>query len=394
MANSDAQVILNGSAYDGWEKISVSNSFEETTGAAKLTISEQPNDPLPADIGDEAQIILAGKPVLTGFVKKVNGTFGYGQHEITLTLKDKTDDLVKSTIGPALNLKAPIKLKDVAEKTIKEMGLDIKVIEKVQTEIFKQGEVVSGAIDERGQRFLDSWARKRGIILNTDGEGNLVLNQNQKERASAALISGAEDTESNNVLSSTYDNSEEGRSGKYSAVGQKSANDKDYWEGLSKSDPKGSAKAMQSQWGHAFDTAIRPQLKLHFRGGRGMQGQTPEESAKWAANINRARNFTYKATVQGFTQGLGGALWWPGLLVPVRDYHWLIDQVLFLKAVSFTKTWGEGGKTDLDLTVEDAYSPQAEPQGAQARTKITPLGGVKKGRYDPDTGVRRLKGLE
>lgn len=394
MANSDVEVILNGSAYDGWKQVTVSNSFEETTGESTLVISEQRGTPLPADIGDTVQIKLAGRPVVTGYVKQVDGSIAFGSHEITLQVKDKTDDLIKSTIGPGLNLKAPISLKDVAEKTIKEMGLDIKVIDKVNAEIFKQGEVVSGSIDDRGQRFIDTWARKRGVVLNTNGEGDLVLNQNQKQRSSTKLISGSEDTEANNVLSSSYSNSEEGRSSKYSAVGQKSPNDKEFWESRPKGDPLGSAKAMQSQWGHAVDTAIRPQLKLHFRGGRGMQGKTPEETAKWAANINRARNFTYKAKVQGFTQGLGGALWWPGLLVPVLDYHWNIDHVLFLKSVNFTKTWGEGGLTDLDFTVEDAYSPQAEPSGSQARNKTTPLGASEKGRYDPDTGVRRLKGLE
>lgn len=394
MANSgEVQVILGGKPYIGWESVSLSNNFEETTGEAQLTISEQPGNPLPADIGDECQIILAGTPVLTGFIKSVEGTLDYGSHSINLTAKDKTDDLIKSTIGPELNIKAPVDLKQVAEKTIKQMGLDIKVIDKVSPEVFKQGEVVSGDIEDRGQKFLDQWAKKRGVILNTDGKGNLVLNQNQKEQSKYKLRSGPEGS-NNNILSSSYSNSEEGRSSEYNASGQKSPNDKEFWESRSKSDPLGSADAMSTNWGKAIDTAIRPQLKLHFRGRKGMQGKTPEETAKWSANVNRARGFTYKCKVQGFTQGLGGSLWWPGLLVEVLDWHWNIDHILFLKSVAFNKTWGEGATTDLEFTVEDAYTPQAEPSGDQNRNKKTPLGGAKKGRYDPDTGVRRIRGEE
>lgn len=394
MANSEeVQVILNGQVFKGWKTVSLSNSFEETTGEAQLTISEQPGNPLPADIGDECQIILAGTPVLTGFIKSVEGTLEFGSHDINLTAKDKTDDLIKSTIGPDLKVKAPVDLKQVAEKTIKQMGLDIKVIDKVSPEVFKQGEVVSGDIEDRGQRFLDQWAKKRGIVLNTDGKGNLVLNQNQKEQSKYKLNSGPEGSV-NNILSSSYSNSEEGRSSEYNASGQKSPNDKEFWESRSKGDPLGSAKAMATNWGKAIDSAIRPQLKLHFRGRKGMQGKTPEETAKWSANVNRARGFTYKCKVQGFTQGLGGALWWPGLLVEVSDWHWNVDHILFLKSVAFSKTWGEGATTDLEFTVGDAYSPQAEPSGDQNRSKKSPLGATKKGRYDPDTGVRRLKGLE
>ena len=401
MANSDeVQVYLGGALYLGWKVVSLSNNFEQTTGEAQLTISEQPGNPLPADIGDECQILFAGQSVLNGYVKSVDGTNEFGSHDIALTAKDKTDDLIKSTIGPGLKIKPPVDLKTVAQKTVDHMGLGINVIDKVGAEPFKQGEVVFGDIEDRGQRFLDAWAKKRGVVLNTNGKGDLVLNQNQKERSSYRLFSGPEGS-INNILSSSYQNSEEGRSNEYQASGQKSPNDKEFWEGRSKGDPLGSAKAMATNWGKAVDTAIRPQLKLHFRGRKGMQGKTPEDAAKWTANVNRARNFTYKCKVQGFAQGPGGALWWPGLLVQVFDYHWNIDHTLFLKTVNFNKTWGEGGTAELEFTVEDAYTPQAEPGGDQNRNKKKPLGASEKGRfkeyqsgntYDPDTGVRRIRG--
>lgn len=402
MAGSDqVTVILKGVVWEGWLSFEISNDFEEMTGEASLVISEQPGNPLPADIGDTAQILLAGQSVINGFIKNVEGEITDQSHTINYTIKDKTDDLIKSTIGPDLKIKPPTTLKQVAEKTVKHMGLDVKVIDKVNPPPFKQGEVVVSDITDRGSKFLDSWVRKRNAVFNTDGNGDLVINQNQKQLSSYALHSGPEDDPANNILSSKYSNSEEGRSNEYAASGQKSPNDKEFWESRPKGDPLGAADAMATNWGKAHDTAIRPQLKLHFRGKRGMQGGTPKEAAQWAANVNRARNFKYSCTVAGFTQGPGGALWWPGLLVPIYDFHWNIDHTLFLKTVSFKKDGDGGAIADLSFTVEDAYSPQAEPDGAQSRSKKRPLGASEKGRFNPDyfsnkydgdTGVRRIKG--
>lgn len=402
MAGSEeVQVILNGQEFTGWKKFSFSNDFEDVTGEASLVISEQPGNPLPARLGDECLIRVANVPVITGFVKDVSGPHEFTSHDITLGIKDKTDDLLKSTVGPDLQLKAPIDLKQVAEKTIGHMGLNISVIDKVGAAPFKQGEVVSGDISDRGHRLLDSWASKRNVILNTDGAGNLVLNQNQKQLSTYRLYKGPEGS-LNNILASTYKNSEEGRSHEYNASGQKSPNDIEFWESRPKNDPLGAADVMSTNWGKAFDSAIRPELKLHFRGRRSLQGKTPEELAVRTANINRARGLTYKARVQGFTQGLGGRLWWPGYIFEVYDWHWQINHLLFLKAVAFTKD-ENASITELDFTVEDAFSPQAELSGDESRNKKTPIGGTQKGRfsavpsgndYDPDTGVRRLKGLE
>lgn len=43
-ASDELKVILNGNEFRGWKTVSGSNNFEEITGEAQLTISEQPGN--------------------------------------------------------------------------------------------------------------------------------------------------------------------------------------------------------------------------------------------------------------------------------------------------------------------------------------------------------------
>lgn len=360
MAGDSVTVLLGGSPYTGWLKVEVTQTFDQASGEGRLTISEQPGNPLPADVGDTAVIIMAGQPVLTGHVHAVHARHDFKNHEIELTLRDKTQDLIDSTIGPGHEYKPPIKLKDVATKTLNKMGLSsIKVIDNANPDEYRKGgEMPVGAIDTLGHSWLDSWAKKRQVVLTTDGKGNLVIDRNQKRRLGGFLYKSFEDDARNNILKAEYQNSDFGRHNKHSCAGQKSQNDPD-WESHGKDYEPGQADPLSRNVREAKDTSVRPERKLHYRGGIGIEGKSPEDAAKWRANLARARKYNFNATVQGFTCQ-GGQLWWPGYVIPVFDAHFLISDELFIKEVRFQKDWSGGATTEVHCTFGDAYSDKAE----------------------------------
>lgn len=380
MAGDSVIVILDGVPFGGWKKVQITQSFDKATGEGSLTISPQPGNPLPADVGSTCQIILAGRPVLTGYVRSVQGTHGWGDHDIELTLRDKTSDMVESTVGPGLEFKPPVKLKQVAEKTLSHMGLsDIKVIDNVNPEQYRKGgEVPVAALDELGHSWLDRWAKQRQTVLNTDGKGNLVIDRNQKKRGSGGLYKLFEDSPINNVLKATYANSDHGRHNEVNCNAQKSTNDVDHWESRPKGDEPAQAEPLSTKKGTGRDSSVRPQLKLHYRGRNGIEGKTPQEAAKWRANLARARNYTYEAEVQGFEMS-PGQLWWPGYIIPVRDDHFLISDELFIKEVVFEKDWSGGAKTSIHCTAKDAFSQTDE--APKSRTSKAGLGAKPSGSY-------------
>lgn len=381
-------VLANGVPLTGWLEVNVDQGFDKASGVARITMSEQPGVPMPMKLGYKATVLIDGRPVITGHVHDFQGEHDHGSHTMTVTIRDQTQDMIDSTVGPGLKLKSPITLKQMAEQTLKTMGLGhIKVIEKIATEPFKDGEHVDAALDDRGFAFLDRWAQKRQVLLTTDGAGNLVIDRNQKRRGAGALVSLHEDSPLNNVLRSSFRNSDQDRHNKTAIAGQKSPNDQDFWESKGKDFDLGQAGPLQKNWGEADDTQVRPERKLHGRGAKGLSGQSPKKAAKWRSNIAKARGFQYTATVQGF-YGAPGWLWWPGYIVPVTDAHWEIAADLLITDVRFKRTWSGGSTTEVSLTLPDGFSLDEDGQNkSQSRTSKLGTGSVAPGTYAPGTTV-------
>lgn len=389
-AADDAVVIINGLPYTGLVSIRVEQSFDKASGQGTITITPQPGRPFPVKLGARAQVLLgsAHRPAITGHVHEVNGEHGLNQHTIQLTLFDKTKDAVDSTIGPGNTFKPPVKLKQVMDKTLKNMGLsDIQVIDEASPDEYTSAEVPVGAIDDTGIGWFDQWAKRRQVVLGTDGKGNFKIQRNQRKRGSGMLFKSFEDNPLNNIIRARYKNSDQDRFNKTNVAGQHSQNDLDYWEGRDKGDPKAQPDKHANRYGIATDTGVRPERQKHVRGQKGLYGGSPSKSAKWRSNLARSRGFQYVATVQGFEMS-PGELWWPGLIVPVRDDHFQISDDLFIVSVRFTKTLGggsgagEGGAiTEVTLTHSDAYS-ESEAGPNASRTSKRGAGTAETGEYE------------
>lgn len=379
-------VTANGSPFTGWVEVTVDQAHDKVAGQAHVKMSELPGNPLPMRIGDFAQVLIDKRPVITGYVREVDGELVEHSHYINATIRDQTQDLVDSTIGPKLKLKPPITLQQMAQQTIGVMGLNIPVIDNIGPPPYEHGEQISASIDDRGFKFLDDWAQKRQVLFNTDGKGSLVIDRNRKLRAPAMLMSTFEDNPANNVKKSKYRNSDLDRHNSVAVNGQKSTNDKDWWQSKQKGEATAQANPLQKNWGLALDSAVRSQLKLHARGTKGLSGTSPSKAAKWRSNAAKARGFQYTATVQGF-YGSPGWLWWHGYIVPVLDTHWEIEAELLISAVKFHKNVGGGETTEITCTYPDAFTAdEAGSAAAMSRTSKFGLGGSGVGSYPGGDG--------
>ncbi len=364
-------VTCNGLPLAGWIEVEVEQAFDKAAGQAQVVMSELPGVPLPMHVGDKCQVLIDGRPVITGFVHEIHGDLSRsdkgGEHKITATVRDQTQDMIDSTVGPKLRLKSPITLKDITRKTLDVMGLShIGVVDHIGPPQYKQGEQISAAIDDRGFNFLDQWAQKRQVLFNTDGKGNLCIDRNRKQRGGGMLWSHYEDDPRNNVEHSSYRNSDLNRHNVTAVNGQKSTNDKDWWESRPKGDQPAQANPLQKNWGHATDSDVRPQRRMHARGAKGLSGSSPSKSAKWRSSEAKARGFQYTATVSGFY--CGGWLWWPGYIIPVSDEHWELEAELFISNVRFKKSWSGGETTEVSCTYPDAYTDQGADSSINKRT--------------------------
>jgi len=366
-------VAFNNVPYAGWKEVEVSNKFDSVTGECTVTMSVDPvTEAFPCAMGDKAVVTIDGRPVVTGHVHTISGSDDWGSHNVTVNIRDKTQDLVDSTIGPKQESKPPVSLKKVCEDCVKKMGLDFAVKDLVGPELFRGSELIKGWIDDRGFTHLDKYARARQTVLNTDGKGNLQINRNTGKRGSGYLYRGKEDNARNNILKSSFSVSDANRHNKHSAAGQKSPNDKDHWEAKPKGDPDAQAGPVSKNIGEAEDPAVRPQRRIHYRGYVGQEGQTPRDAARWRANLARSRDVTYSATVAGYY--CGGEMWWPGVIIPVSDNHWQLETEMFIKGVTLRKSWDGGETTELELSEKDAFSNKETATDKKNRTSKRGIG--------------------
>lgn len=373
-------VLVNGSPFDYWTKLHFEASFETVSSELSLTLTETPISQLPINLGDDLQVFVGSRQILNGMVYKVGQGTKILDHVITVTGRDQAQNIVDSSIGPKMTFNSPIDLKKVIETTVKRMGISkVGVVDEVGPEPYKKGEVVSGAVDELGFAFVEKWARKRGVFLNADGKGNIVIARSEGKRGVGRLHYRDND-DSVNVKDASWEATLEGRHHLKACASQKATTDTGFWESLSKGDSAAQAKAMSSRWGKAIDTAISPERRYYFRASKGVEGKTPDDAATWKANIDRARSFTYRAVVYDVWQDAGKLeLWWPGFVVPVLDEHSELDQDMFVKAVTFDVDLSGGTICALDMGPPDAYKLKAEQDKASGRASDSGMGSGAKG---------------
>jgi prophage tail gpP-like protein len=386
---TSAIVMVNGTPFSGWLEIAINRSVEKGSGDTRLKISPQPGKPFPLKLGDKIKVLLNARGLINGHVHEVDGAHGWGEHFIQVTVRDKTQDLIDSTIGPGIEIKPPITLGDAARQIIGHMGLDVDVIEKVTTEPFKDGEAPVHSVDDKGFSFLEQWARKRQAILTTDGDGNLVIWRNEGERSGGSLHRGPPDDAKNNVIRATYKATDFNQANLTAVSAQKSANDQPYWEGLNKGTPLGDALAMSNKYGTANDTSIRPERRKHIRASKGVDGATPDDSAAWESNVARARAMEYTAEVAGHGP-TSTSLWMPGMVVPVSDYFFDLEDELLIKEIGFHVTWGGGGTTQLRLCDADSFKKAADGSKRKGRGGKPGAGRLLSGSFK-STNISKVK---
>jgi prophage tail gpP-like protein len=393
-------VLVNGQPFQGWKSCEVDQSYDKAVGNGNLSFTEQPFLPMPIKLGDDVQVLIDDHSVIKGYAFDFTGDHAWDSHQLSITIRDQTQSFVDSTVGPKLRLKPPITMKEKLDRTLGVMGLGhIKVIDNANPEPFGAGEVISGAIDDPGFTLADAWASKREVLLNTDGNGNLVIDRNTGKRGTGALYKSFEDSALNNVKRAQFRNSLQDRHNKTAVSGQKSANDRDHWESKDKGERSAQAGPTSKRWGTAHDSTVRKDRRLHTRGSKGINGSSPKKSAKWRSKTAKARGLQYIATVAGY-HASPGVLWWPGLIIPVRDDHFEIDQDMLITNVKWKKTTSEGraqggsdggSLTEVTCCPADGFSAKDGGDKAAGRTSKGGVGAVDEGTHeevsDEDMGL-------
>lgn len=409
---------VRGIIYTSFDEIEVARSLETLSGSFKFTAYTDSKDAFPFNVGDACRVFASGKgigldetpagqsrfggqlaqgvPLITGFIDKMVVSYSGRNHSVKITGRDKTSDIVDSTLG-GLDLEGARTLQQIIKGALEAAGITgIEVFDQLPLppKGLPPGEKVSAKFGTRVFDFIETYARKFQTLVTTDGRGNLVLTRADDRPTRFTLYNTFTNPDSNNIKQATITSDISKRFRKYVVGSQGNASS---GGNISKATPEelaadlqntatSSLKEMVEATNFALDDDMRESRTLHIVA----ESATPTEDCKpradWQANVNRARSFTYKVTVEGFIHQPTGRVWNLNELVDVQDVFSDIKEPMLIASVKYMLSLKGGSETQLTLMPQDAYSLIAsEPvlKKANSSANISKNSGLSTERSNP-----------
>lgn len=299
--------------------------------------------------GDPVRVIVDGEPVVTGFVEIIAGGYDPESHSVTIQGRDKTGDIIDSTLDDLGDLRSPISLKSIIEKAISNISNTIKVIDNANPKKFNEAEDITAP--EPGKNtfeFIEDLARHRQVLLTSDSDGNIVIEKTPGGNSNGLLqnITGAAN---NNIISADFSYDDTGRFNVYKFVSSLNP------IALNKTSNT-QITTLVSQKGAIIDTGIRIGRQLVLIAESSFSDDSNDARAKWEANIRKARGLAYSCIVQDYRPEPGFDIWLPNRLVNIVDEFADINAQMLINTVNFSMSTTTGRLTTLTLVEKNAYT--------------------------------------
>lgn len=347
---------VNGVQYTGFTKARCQLRLDTLSSSFEFEATATDGQPLPFKGGESCRVIVDNVPVLTGAIEIVAVNYDGGDHTISVSGRDRTADLLDSTIDTIDDIRGEgLTLKVLIEKVIDHLGLDLIVIDQANPDPFNAAEdVVAPEPGENAFAFIEKYSRKRQVLLTSDAGGNIVIAANSGIVAAGAVqhIIGAED---NNVLRSDFSFDRTGRFNLYKMSSGLNP------IALNLAGDTGT-DAVVNQSGQIIDSAIKAGRQMVLVSETPFSDGSCSSRAKWEADIRRARGLIYSATVPGFRVGGDtGSLWQINRIYRIVDDFVGKSQSMLLNSLEFSFDVDSGRETALGFVGKETYQSFIEP---------------------------------
>lgn len=344
----EVALLVDGRRYRGWTSMGVSRAMDACAGTFSLAHTDRwygQDKPVPIIEGNEAEILLDGETVITGYVDLFRTSFDATNHTLNVQGRDKTGDLADCSAVHDPDEWRGVTVLQLANILCRPFGVTVRAEVDV-------GEAFAVAKVQQGETVLETIARhckQRMLLVMPDTGGGLLITRAGARRAETSLVQGV------NIKSASGTRDLSQRFSRYTVRAQAG------WS----ADTDGTEEAhIEARASDPGVSRHRPLLLLAETGGTTKAAQ---DRATWEANTRLGRANEIEVTVVGWRQKLGGALWTPNLLVPVES-SWLrmTGGDMLVREVTFGRDLSGGTVTRLALVSPQAYAP--EPPTAKSST--------------------------
>lgn len=326
---------LGGKYFSGWQSVRIERGIEQIAGTFDLSVTDRWNTDQgqkSKDItpGQACEVLVNGQAVITGYVDTVGSRYDKQSHEISVSGRDKTGDLVDcSAIYKGGHWKNK-KLEQIAGDLLAPFGIAVKV--KADTgPAFPSFSIQEG---ESVFETLERAARMKAVLLVSDGLGSLAITRAGTAKAPSGL------TEGGNILQADGEFSWKDRFSHYTAKGQAQGND--HHHAATVAHPADSV-------GDIRITRYRPLIVMAEDQG---SHATMRQRAEWERNVRKGRGNRATVSVQGWL--VDGKLWEPNTLTRLKSPLLSADIDLLIVSASYSLD-ESGSLTTLQLAQPSAF---------------------------------------
>lgn len=358
---------VEGTQYTGFNSVTVSSTFEAVSSTFTFNITALSNiTNFPIKIGNACRVLVNKIPIINGYIEKNTIDYSSNSHNISLHGRDKTCDIIDSTLCKGMSFSPGITLEQVTQNVFKYLNITGMRVYSTAGNLapFAKGELVASETGMQAFNFIARYASRRQVLVTTDGDGNIVF-----ARPSEKVIKTVLNLDSNaqsTILHASVDRDNTKRFSKYILNVQQSLS------GMSGNDLDFNHKDVVNTKAIATDNEsaggsipIRASRILNLmQSEQSASTKDLQKKAHWEANTRRAKSFKYTVTVQGFSPiNDPDLVWRPNLLVTINDSFCSIPSSSYLiQTVEYNYSISEGSTSTLTLIDGSAYSPE-ELQG-------------------------------
>ena len=367
---------VGGKLYAGWKSVSVRLSIEQIAGTYELVVTERwPSQPTRWSIppGEVCEILIGDDTVISGFVDSVAVSYDAASHDIRVTGRDRTGDLVDCS-APSTAFSG-LTFFEIAEKLTDPYGISVvdetedgKKLSVKEKKAGKKGtqpkhKRVAGKLPkmatQNGEsvfKTLEKLARCEGVLLVSDTEGGLLITR--------AGMGGDCDTVlefGQNILKANFEHSHANLYSDITVKGQAAAADAGKFDVVHAQPVGNVARVNTAKSGNSQIDRFRP---LIIVAETQADSKRCQDRAQWEASNREAKARKISLTVQGWRQK-GGDLWRINQMVKVKCPWMRVDEKWLIAGTAFRLDDG-GTLTELTLVNKDAFDLLPEIPEPQA----------------------------
>ncbi len=351
---------IDGVQFGGFTSANVTTRLDALSSVFQFDATSSGAKPLPFSGGQACQVFADGELVLTGNIEVVSASYDSGNHAITFEGRDKTGDLLDSSLGgkgadgkSLSSISAPISLASICRRVIAHIGADIQVVDEANALIFSAAvDVATADPGDNAFEFLEKYSRKRQVLLSNNPQGDLLLAKPSGITIGGSIINRVGNPgNANNVIRADVLYDSTGRFNLYRAMSQLNT----VAGGLSALF-SATTTSDQGSTQQAIDDLIRVGRQKILVAEAVTSGKGTFDRASWDAKIQKARGRVYSPELSGFRDQTG-ELWRTNVLPQVVDEFVGIEARMLVNSVTFSNSLLDGSeRVILGMVERDAYT--------------------------------------